>query len=134
MNPENGLVYVLLFNNKLLEINPKPSAAFLLRNFGRKSRVLKISPALGKPIAVDCHMGHLLIATSDSLCGWNVRKELNPECVAEGTLTASDFKIDHNQHFDHNYVRMVKQPGKVCLIGNTVPPNLPWANPQRQQP
>ena len=42
MNPENGLLYVLLFNNKLLEINPKPSAAFLLRHFGRKSRVLKL--------------------------------------------------------------------------------------------
>ena len=72
MNPDNGLIYALLFNNKILEINPKPSAAVLLRNFGKKSRVLKLNPLLGKPIALDFHRGHLLMATDNSLCGWNV--------------------------------------------------------------
>ena len=78
MNPDNGLIYVLLFNNKLLEINPKPSAAFLLRNYGKHSRVLKVNALLGKPITLDFHHGHLLMTTNNSLIGWNIQKELNP--------------------------------------------------------
>lgn len=81
MNPENGLIYALLFNNKILEINPKPSAAFLLRNYGKKNRVLKVDPLLGKPIALDFHHGHLLMCTSRSLIGWNIQKELNSNYV-----------------------------------------------------
>lgn len=121
MNPDNGLVFVLLFNNKLLEINPKPSAHFLLQNYGKKSRVLKISPALGRPIALDFHRGHLLLATNNSLCGWNIQKELNPQLISEAALlSGTDFKLDHNLNFDHNYLRIIKQPGRVCLIGNEV--------------
>ena len=49
MNPQTGTVYALMFNNKLLEINPKPSAAFLLRNYGKHSRVLKMAESLTGP-------------------------------------------------------------------------------------
>ena len=62
-----------------------------------------------------------------------MHKELNPEFIQNDVmLSGCDFRIDHNQNFDHNYVRVIKQPGKVCLIGNTVPPNMYWRDPQRQ--
>jgi len=42
MHPDKGTIYVLLFNNKILEVQQKPSPEFLLRSYGRKARVLKL--------------------------------------------------------------------------------------------
>ena len=130
MNPENGLLYVLLFNNKLLEIHPKPGANYLLRNYGRNSRVLKISPTLVKPIAIDFHRGHLLIAGANTVCGFNAQQELKDELLQNGdTVTGSDFAIAHNENFDHNYLQIIKQAGKVCIIGNKAEPGMNYRNP-----
>jgi len=46
MNPLTGNIYVLLFNDKILEISPNPTGEFLLRNYGHPARVLKIAPEL----------------------------------------------------------------------------------------
>ena len=42
MHPEKGTIYVLLYNSKILEVQQKPSAEFLLRSYGKKARVLKL--------------------------------------------------------------------------------------------
>lgn len=97
MNPENGLIYALLFNNKMLEINPNPSIAFLLRNYGVKARVIKLSPQLiTDAITIDFHRGHLLIASATKLLGFNIVKEINPEKFQDdNTLVAHDFAISY---------------------------------------
>ena len=43
MSPETGNIYVLLYNSKLLEICMRPSPEILLRNYGKNSRVLKLT-------------------------------------------------------------------------------------------
>ena len=50
MHPEKGTIYVLLFNNKILEVQQKPPAEFLLRSYGKKARVLKLNQAAAQPI------------------------------------------------------------------------------------
>lgn len=119
MSPETGNIYVLLFNSKLLEICMRPTTEMLLRNFGKDSRVFKINCTKG--IAIDYHRGHLLIAGVNSLCGWNVHKQLNPLLITNhNTINGADFVVAHNENFDHNYLQIVKKPGKILVIGNKV--------------
>ena len=43
MDPDNGTIFVLLYNNKIMETSPKPSAEFLLRSYGKPARIIKIA-------------------------------------------------------------------------------------------
>jgi len=97
MNPENGLIYALLFNNKMLEINPNASVAFLLRNFGAKARVIKLSPQLiTDTITIDFHRGHLLMASATKLLGFNIVKEMSQDKFQDSnTLLTHDFTISY---------------------------------------
>jgi hypothetical protein len=77
MNSHSKSVYVLLAGNRLLEYCPNPTDTFLMRNYGKRARVLKISADLinqgERIITLDFHKGCLLIATSNALYGWNLR-------------------------------------------------------------
>jgi len=82
MNPETGNIYVLLFNDKLIEMCLKPTPEFLLRSYGKTARVLKIkNEDAGRllvngehAITIDYHRGFLLLATSNRLLGWNITR------------------------------------------------------------
>ena len=97
MNPDTGTVFVLFYNCKLLEIQQRPSQAYLLRNYGKSYRLLKVPVAQQyKHITIEFHRGHLLIVTPMSLYGWNVHQEFNPEYIQNNEqITAADFIINH---------------------------------------
>ena len=135
MNPDNRNIYVLFYNCKLLEINTNPTPAFLLRNYGKSVRLLKVPVAQQyKHITIDFHKGHLLIVTPMSLYGWNVHQEFNQEYIQNNEqITAADFIINHGQEFDHSYLKVIKMPGQICMIGNDARNDVRWGDVQRHQ-
>jgi len=115
INPATGSIYALLFNDKLIEVCLKPSTEFLLRNYGKSARVLKIPPmaagggilAAGEhPITIDTHRGYVLISTCNRLLGWNVASGSFGRGVvnAESVITKTNFALNHGENFDPRHV------------------------------